>query len=158
MMATKSIVMITALMMVAGTALAAGNDQGQKANPTNAAAITNNGDSGMPGSGMQMNEQMHKMRAQMAEIHRTKDPAKRAVLIREHMAAMQKMMGMMDGMHSGKSMMGRGGMMEVMDHQKMMEKRMNMMQMMMEQMMQNQAAAEETQTLRGPRHEHRDNN
>jgi len=66
----------------------------------------------MPGGGMPMHEQMQKMQAQMAEIHRTEDPDKRDALIQSHMADMQNMIKVMiQNMHGGKSMMGPGGIM-----------------------------------------------
>ncbi|MGB7932356.1 MAG: hypothetical protein WCH04_09030 [Gammaproteobacteria bacterium] len=46
------------------------------------------------------------------------------------------------------------GMMEMMNRQQMMEQRMDMLQMLMDQMLQNQAAMEETRTIRDRRHDH----
>ena len=175
-MKAKTILAVTTLVMSAGVALAAEDKQEHKAHHPDAAGVTDKGNSAMPGGGMpmmQMNEHMQKMRTQMAEIHRTEDPDKRDELIQSHMADMQAMMKMMQGMHGGKSMMGQGGMMgqgmtggkmmggqqagmmEMMNRQQMMEQRMDMMQMMMNQMVQERAAREETRKIRERRHDHR---
>ena len=185
-MKAKTILAVTTLVMSAGIALAAEDKQEHKTHHPDAAGVTAKGNSAMPGGGMpmmQMKEHMQKMRTQMAEIHRTEDPDKRDELIQSHMADMQEMMKMMQGMHGGKSMMGQGmtggkmmggqqgdnvaapqggmkggqqaGMMEMMNRQQMMEQRMDMMQMMMNQMVQDQAAREETRKIRERRHDHR---
>jgi len=104
-----------------------------------------------------MHEKMQKMQAQMTEINQTQDPDKRESLLKAHMNSMQDMMKNMNG---EKTMMMRQGMnmsdgkMMEMPQDGMMEKRMNMMQMMMEQMMQNQAASEQTRSMREKGHEH----
>ena len=113
-MKTKTMIVVTALLMSSSLALAAGDAQEPKAHHPNPEEGTAQGAPAIPGSGMPMmpmHEHMQKMRAQMAEIHRTKDPDKRDELIESHMADMQGMMKMMHGMREGQSMMGQGGMM-----------------------------------------------
>ena len=179
-----TMVAVTTLVMSSGLALAAGEAQGDKAHhPESAGAQQTPTGSGGGMPMRQMHEHMQKMQAQMEQIRRTEDPDKRDELIQSHMASMQDMMKMMQGMHGGKSMMGPGGMMgqgmdmhggkmmggqqgdqmaapqgskmEMMNRQQMMEQRMDMMQMMMDQMMQNQAANEETRMIRERRYDHR---
>jgi len=163
-MKAKTMVAVTMLLMSSGLVLAAGQSQEQQDHHPDSAGETTQGAPAMPVGGMPMmpmHAHMQKMRAQMAEIHRTEDPDKRDELIESHMTDMQGMMKMMHGMREGQSMMGQGGMMggqqgymmgmrtmEMMNRQQMMEKRMDMMQMMMDQMMQNQAASEETRKMR----------
>jgi hypothetical protein len=98
--------------MSIGIALATDQSQQHKAHYPDSGVATDQGASAMPGGGMPMHEQMQKMQAQMAEIHRTEDPDKRDALIQSHMADMQNMIKVMiQNMHGGKSMMGPGGIM-----------------------------------------------
>ncbi len=101
------------------------------------------GQKGMSG-GMMENMQIHmkEMMQQMQELHKTRDPDKRDLLLEEHMQTMREGMKMMQGMGGG--MMG-GDMPGRMD---MMEQRIEMMQMMMDQMMQSQEQANETHKIR----------
>jgi hypothetical protein len=99
-----------------------------------------------------MKQNMQTMVKQMDEIHATKDPKKRKMLMHEHMKNMHKgmkmmrgmggdmMMGMMSSKQGDASMMGKGmgnnmSSKEKGQRHQMMEQRMDMMQMMMEQMM-----------------------
>tara|TARA_R110001606_G_C15404705_1_gene654306 strand:- start:36903 stop:37385 length:483 start_codon:yes stop_codon:yes gene_type:complete len=108
-----------------------------------------------------MHENMKKMQAQMTEINKTQDPDKRDELLKTHMNSMQDMMKKMGTMQGEKTMkMGKGmnmsdeNMMDMMNRQGNMENHMNMMEMMMEMIMQNQAASEETRTIRENLHKH----
>ena len=185
-MKATTIVAVTTLLMSTGLVLAAGQTQEGKSHHPDSAGSTDQTVPAMSGGDMPMmamQEHMQKMHAQMEEIRRTEDPDKRDELINAHMAEMQNMMKMMQDMHGGNPMMGKGGMMgqgmgmsggkmmggqqadkmaapqggmmEMMDRQQMMEQRMGMMQMMMDQLIQNQAASEETRMIRDRRHDHR---
>jgi hypothetical protein len=161
-MKANTMITLASLLLGSGFALAADDVQEHKQHHPDPASAATQGAAARSGgemSMMSMDKQMQKMRAEMEEIHRTKDPDKRDELIGTHMKEMQDMMKMMQG---EKSMMGKGmgmkgksgdGSMDMMDRQQMMEKRMDMMQMMMDQMMQNQAAVEETKKIRIRRHD-----
>jgi len=114
-MKAKTLVAVTTLLMSPGLVLAADQTQDHKARHPDSGAATTQGAPPTAGGGMSMmpmHEHMQKMRAQMAEIHRTEDPDKRDELIKSHMSDMQDMMKMMQSMHGGKPMMGQGGMMD----------------------------------------------
>lgn len=113
-MKTKTIVAVTTLLMSSGVALAAGDAPDQQSHHPDPAGATAQAAPAVPGGGMPMmpmHENMQKMHAQMDEIRRTEDPDKRDELIQAHIASMQEMMQMMQGMHGGKPMMGQDGMM-----------------------------------------------
>jgi len=106
-----------------------------------------------------MHKQMQKMMQQMNEIHNTKAPEKRDLLIEEHMKSMQEGMklmgsGMMGGMKD-KSNMNTNMKMSKDDMHKrinMMENRMDMMQGMMGQMMNHSMEKTKTTKIRNRRH------
>lgn len=54
--------------------------------------------------GMNMHGNMQLMHEQMARIQETEDPATREELMQQHMATMEQMMRMMQGIHSGNHM------------------------------------------------------
>jgi len=113
-MKANILVAATALLMGSGLALAAGQSQENEAHHPGSAPASAPGTPAMAGGCMpMMQEHMQKMRAQMAEIHRTRDPDKRDKLIQAHMDSMNEMMNKMRDMHRGKPMMGgpKGGMM-----------------------------------------------
>jgi hypothetical protein len=88
-----------------------------------------------------MQDQLKKMQEEMAQIHKTQDPAKRRALMQEHWKSMMQGLQMMNqwgGPMMG--MMGTGGMHGhmMMMNPEMMQNRMDMMQLMMDQMMQHQ--------------------
>jgi hypothetical protein len=113
-MKAKTMVVVTTLLMSSGLVLAAGYAQELNADHPGSTGGTNQDAPTTPSGGMPMmpmHAHMQKMRSQMAEIHRTKDPDKRDELIESHMENMQSMMKMMHGMREGQSMMAQGGMM-----------------------------------------------
>jgi hypothetical protein len=92
-----------------------------------------------------MHEHMLAMRAQMARIHATEDPAERQRLMNEHMQSMQQTMHMMGATH-GQQQRGSGGrcaaddapcrMDEVQAENRMMRERMGSMEGRLESMQQ----------------------
>jgi hypothetical protein len=111
MKATTMVPVCMLLMSLSpGLALAVDQSQEYQTRQMDSGAAAGQEAPTMSGGGMPMQEQMQKMRSQMDEIHRTKDPDKRNELIQAHMESMQEMMKMMQGMHGGQSMMGPGGM------------------------------------------------
>lgn len=109
-MNATTMVAVGVLLTGSGLAPAAAQPQEHQAQQPDTGAATGREAPAMPGGGMPMQEQMQKMRSQMAEIHRTEDPDKRDELIHAHLETMQEMMKMMQGMHGGQAMMGQGGM------------------------------------------------
>ena len=111
-MKANILIAVTILLTGSGLALAAGQSQEHEAHHPEPAGSSAPGAPAMAGGGMpMMQEHMQKMQAQMEEIHKTSDPDKRDKLIQSHMDSMNEMMKKMQGMHSGKPMMGGPGMM-----------------------------------------------
>jgi len=113
------------------------------------------GQKGMSG-GMMGNMQTHmkEMMQQMQELHKTRDPDKRDLLVEQHMQTMREGMKMMQDMGGG-MMMGKGNMEknkqtggDMKTRMDMMEQRVEMMQMMMDQMMKSREQANETHKIR----------
>jgi hypothetical protein len=161
----KNMLLVTTLLMSSGFIFAAEPSSDHKDHHGDSAMTMTQRETDMSADNMPMMQEMH---SQMMEINQTTDPDKRDELIQAHMVNMRKMMKMMQDMHGDSKAVMRHGMdmsdgmmddkdknmMAMMNRQRMMEKRMNMMQMMMDQMMLNQAASEETHTMRAKRHDH----
>jgi hypothetical protein len=139
-------ILISIVLLVNSGLIFATEEQAHEHNHKAQPSHQTQGEKGMTEESMaMMQEDMEKMRSQMAEIHKTVDPVKQDELIQAHLANMHKMMKMMHEMHGGSdAMMGQGG----------MRKQMYMMQVMMEQMIQNRLASEENRRNREKRHDH----
>ena len=159
-MKTKLLIAVSsALLLSSGCTTTANSADTVSDAPKEAMSMSKMSDDGKPM--MRMQDQMQKMKSQMTEIKKTDDVDKRDALIKEHRASMHKMMGMMQGMHTGKPMMGS----KKMEDKKMgncnMEKHakhkehMQMMQMMMKHMMKNQDETEKTIMMREHKMKHK---
>lgn len=126
-----------AVLLLAGAGISAmAAPSGTQATAGTSAATT-------PASRAAFNRDMQIMRAQMMQLHSTRDPAARAKLLDAHMRTMQKTLRMMMGQGGmggpggmGPGMMQGGGMGSAAG----MMGNGQMMQMMMGQMMQHQQA------------------
>ena len=151
-MKTKLLIAVSSALILSSGCTTTGNSvEAISDAPKEAMSMSKMSDDGKPM--MRMQDQMQKMKSQMAEIKKTEDVDKRDTLIKEHRASMHNMMSMMQGMHSGKPMM-EGKMMDKCNKDKH-DKHMQMMQMMMEQMKMNQDATEKTIMMREHKMKHK---
>lgn len=164
-MKTNTLIGLSAvLIMSLGCATTTDLAEENTAMPKKEMAMASMSKDGMPM--MKMQEKMKLMKTQMAEIHQTEDLDKRDALLKSHRESMHEMMGMMQGMHGDKPMMGKGqmegktserkmGECKMMDGKmKMHTEHMNMMQMMMQHMKMNQDATEKSMMMHEKKMQH----